>query len=218
MTTNELPTNEKELKAETHEVADPIVTRLAELDETPWYQKRNLRLLYLLMFPTCIGVEMTKLSHPKERAIIGSLFNASYFIGSIVAAGVTLGTFKMPNNWGWRIPSLLQLVPSMLQISFIYLMPESPRWLISKDRGDEAMAILVKYHAEGDANSEFVKAEYVQIEKTLELEKETENVGWMELLATPGMRRRVLVGSFLGLATQWSGNGLTSYVLECFLN
>lgn len=27
------------------------------------------------------------------------------------------------------------------------------------------------------------------------------------------MRRRVLIASFLGLATQWSGNGLTSYVL-----
>ena len=25
-----------------------------------------------------------------------------------------------------------------------------------------------------------------------------------------GMRKRILIGSFLGLATQWSGNGLTS--------
>ncbi|KAG6836484.1 hypothetical protein H0H93_007583 [Arthromyces matolae] len=286
-----------------HEVTDDTVTRLAELDEKPWYKKHHLRLLYLTMFPACIGVEMTsgfdssminglqsvnswdaffhsprstllglisamyslgailvlpfvplvtdrlgrrhaitlgsvlmiigaalqtasqnylarylkktlvgmfvasrliiglgipfaivaassligELSHPKERAIIGSLFNSCYFIGSIVAAGVTLGTFKMQNNWGWRIPSLLQLVPSALQIMFIYFMPESPRWLISKGRGDEAMAILVKYHAEGDENSEFVKAEYVQIEKTLELEREADNLGWGQLVATPGM-------------------------------
>ncbi|KAG6859755.1 hypothetical protein C0991_012605, partial [Blastosporella zonata] len=38
---------------------DPIVSRLAELDETLWYKKPNLRLLYILMFPTCLGVEMT---------------------------------------------------------------------------------------------------------------------------------------------------------------
>ncbi|KAG6841299.1 hypothetical protein C0991_012469 [Blastosporella zonata] len=139
-------------------------------------------------------------------------------MGAIVAAGTTLGTFKMHSNWGWRIPSLLQLVPSALQITFIYFMPESPRWLISKGRGDEAMAILVKYHAEGDATSEFVKAEYVQIEKTLELERETESVGWTELIATSGMRRRILVGGFLGLATQWSGNGLTSYFLARILD
>jgi len=128
------------------------------------------------------------------------------------------GTFKMKSDWGWRIPSLLQVIPSAMQVTFIYFMPESPRWLISKGRGDEAMAILVKYHAEGDETSEFVKAEYVQIEKTLELEKETQNVGWAQLVATPGMRRRVLVGSFLGLATQWSGNGLTSYFLARILD
>ncbi len=75
------------------------------------------------------------------------------------------------------------------------------------------MAVLVKYHAGGDETSEFAKAEYIQIEKTLELEKETSQGGWMELLKTSGMRRRVLVGAFLGLATQWSGNGLTSSVI-----
>ena len=35
------------------------------------------------------------------------------------------------------------------------------RWLISKGRGEEAYAILAKYHAEGDLDSPFVKAEYV---------------------------------------------------------
>lgn len=119
----------------------------------------------------------------------------------------------MPSNWGWRIPSLLQVIPSLLQITFISFLPESPRWLISKGRGDEAMAVLVKYHAEGDETSEFAKAEYIQIEQTLELEKETSQGGWTELLKTSGMRRRVLVGAFLGLATQWSGNGLTSLVV-----
>lgn len=116
----------------------------------------------------------------------------------------------MTSNWGWRIPSLLQITPSSLQLIFIVYLPESPRWLISKGRGQEAFEILAKYHAEGDMNSEFVKAEYVQIEKTLEIEKETAKVGWRELVATPGMRRRLLIGSFIGLATQWSGNGLTS--------
>lgn len=116
----------------------------------------------------------------------------------------------MQSNWGWRIPSILQITPSFLQLTFIFFLPESPRWLISKGRGDEALAILVKYHAEGDADSEFVKAEYVQIEKTLELELETAKVGWKEMVANSGMRKRLLIASFLGLFTQWSGNGLTS--------
>ena len=38
---------------------DTIINRLVQEDRVPWYRKRNLRLLYLLMFPTCIGIEMT---------------------------------------------------------------------------------------------------------------------------------------------------------------
>ncbi|KAL0576590.1 hypothetical protein V5O48_005383 [Marasmius crinis-equi] len=307
------------------ESADALVTRLAAQDTTPWYRKPNLRMLYLVLIPTCIGVEMTsgfdssmmnglqtvksfdtffhsprsallglmsaiyslgamvvlpfvpwvsdhwgrrwaiilgsvlmiigaalqaaavnfamfvcarlvlgfgipfaiiaassligELSHPKERAILGSLFNSCYFIGSIVAAGVTLGTFAMSSNWGWRIPSLLQVFPSLMQIAFIFFLPESPRFLIKHGRGEEAFDILAKYHAEGDRESEFVKAEYVQIEKTLQLEEETAaETSWKELFATSGMRRRLLVGAALGLFTQWSGNGLTSYFLARILD
>ncbi|KAJ8455127.1 hypothetical protein ONZ45_g19042 [Pleurotus djamor] len=159
-----------------------------------------------------------ELSHPRERAILGSLFNACYFVGSIIAAGVTLGTFKMPSNWGWRIPSLLQLVPSVMQIAFILFLPESPRWLVSKGRGEEARNILIKYHAEGDADSEFVKAEYAQIEQTLEMELEQTKMSWKDMVKTSGMRKRLLIGSFLGLVTQWSGNGLTSYFLARILD
>lgn len=39
--------------------ADPIVTTLVEQDKIPWYKKKNLRYLYFIMFPTCIGIEMT---------------------------------------------------------------------------------------------------------------------------------------------------------------
>lgn len=38
---------------------DPTIARMTEQDTTPWYKKPNLRMLYLLMFPTCIGIEMT---------------------------------------------------------------------------------------------------------------------------------------------------------------
>lgn len=38
---------------------DNLISRLIAEDKTPWYKKPNLRLLYFLMFPTCIGIEMT---------------------------------------------------------------------------------------------------------------------------------------------------------------
>jgi hypothetical protein len=57
-----------------------------------------------------------ELGHPKERAILTSFFNASYFIGSILASAISLGTVNIAGDWSWRIPSILQLFPSLLQM------------------------------------------------------------------------------------------------------
>ena len=166
--------------------------------------------------PTCIvsGSSLIgELSHPNERPILTSLFNVSYFVGQIAAAGITFGTNSIPSNWGWRIPSLLQMVPSILQIVFIFLVPESPRWLITRGRSEEAYDILTKYHAEGDRDSEFVRAEMTQMQTTIHIELEASRKSWLSVFRTAAMRRRVFISSFLGLFTQWSGNTLISYYL-----
>lgn len=154
-----------------------------------------------------------ELGHPKERSRLTSFFNVSYFVGQILAAGICFRTNLIKNDWAWRIPSYLQVCPSLLQIAFVLLLPESPRWLIAKDRHDEAAAILYKYHAEGDLNSEFVRAEIAEIETTIKLELEASKDSWLDLLRDRGMRKRSLVTAMLGLFTQWSGNTLISYYL-----
>ncbi len=60
-----------------------------------------------------------ELGYPKERPFLTSLFNSSYFIGSIVAAAVGLGTVEIKTDWAWRTPSLLQIAPAMVQIVFV---------------------------------------------------------------------------------------------------
>ncbi|KAF2129241.1 hexose transporter-like protein [Dothidotthia symphoricarpi CBS 119687] len=307
--------------------SDPIITRMVAEDKTPWYKKRNLRVMYLYLFVCCMGVEITsgfdsqlintlqfsgpfnkyfgnghmdkdgkasiepgllgfisscyqlgsilavpivpwfnqkygrrwsvvvgsfimvvgailqgfaqhvgmyivarmllgvgilfaiisgssligELAYPKERPVLTSLFNASYFIGAIIAAAIATRTTSIAGDWSWRVPSLLQVCPSVLQICTAFLLPESPRWLISKDRDDEAFAVLTKYHAEGDSNSVLVQAEMAQIRSTIKLEMEHSKQSWLDMFRSAGMRRRVLIASFLGLFTQMSGNTLLSY-------
>jgi MFS family permease len=80
------------------------------------------RLILGFGIPTCIvsgSALIGELGYPKERAVLTSLFNVSYFPGQIVAAAICFGTNNIANNWGWRIPSLLQMTPSLFQIAFI---------------------------------------------------------------------------------------------------
>jgi hypothetical protein len=82
---------------------------------------------------------------------------------------------------------------------------------VSKDRDEEAFAILTKYHAEGDSSNLLVQAEMAQIRSTIKLELESSKQSWMDMVRTPGMRRRVLIAIMMGLFTQMSGNTLLSY-------
>lgn len=60
---------------------DDAVTRLVLQDTLPWYRKSNLRYLYLVMIPTCVGVEMTS---GYAKFFLDSKFNTSkLFLGSI---------------------------------------------------------------------------------------------------------------------------------------
>ncbi|KAF5661358.1 lactose permease [Fusarium circinatum] len=156
---------------------------------------------------------LTELCYPKERAVIIGCFQVSWYVGSILAAGLTLGTYDWTSDWSWRLPTIFQIVPSLLQLGFVWFVPESPRWLISRDRHEEALAILVEYHGEGDPNSAFVAAEFRQISEALRLEKEASTRPWRELFTARTNLRRVAVALCVGLFSQWAGNGLVSYYL-----
>jgi MFS family permease len=161
---------------------------------------------------------ITELVHPQHRAIYTTIYNTTWYIGSFVAAWLTFGTQHIKGSWAWRAPSLVQVFPSALQLIFIWFVPESPRWLISKGRNEKALRVLANAHAAGDENDEVVQIEYQEIRQTLKLEQEFEGNAWSELWRTPGNRHRLVILISLGFFSQWSGNGLVSYYIHTVLN
>ncbi|KAJ9631893.1 hypothetical protein H2203_000293 [Taxawa tesnikishii (nom. ined.)] len=109
---------------------------------------------------------VTELAHPNQRGKITAIYNTFYYFGSTIAAWTTYGTLQIASNWSWRLPSLLQVAPSGIQLVLIWFLPESPRWLIAKDRPDEALKILARYHANGDINDEVIRFEFAELSGT----------------------------------------------------
>jgi MFS family permease len=152
--------------------------------------------------PILIG----ELAHPADRQVITSLYQTSWYLGAIAAAWTTFGTFSIPNNWSWRIPSLLQALPAVIQMVCVWSLPESPRWLIAKGRHEQAKKDLVRWHGNGNGQDVFVELEFKQMRNIVEAELNIKTT-WKTLIATPGNRKRLAIMIFLGIFSQWSGNG-----------
>ena len=161
---------------------------------------------------------ITELVHPQHRAIFTTIYNTTWYFGSIVAAWLTYGTDHLNNNWSWRAPTVAQAFPSILQLCFLWFVPESPRWFIAHGRVEKAHTILANCHANGNKDDEVVQIELQEIRDTLKLEQEFEGNGWTELYRTKGNRHRLVILVALGFFSQWSGNGLVSYYITLILN
>ncbi|KAF4450201.1 hypothetical protein F53441_6635 [Fusarium austroafricanum] len=157
---------------------------------------------------------IAEIAHPQDRAILVTLSGASYHSGAFISSWVTYGTLQIRSNWSWRLPSLLQSICSVVILIGIFWMPESPRWLLSKDKHDEAYRVLTHYHAEDDPEDEFVQLEFSEIKAAIALDKEIGQTAWVDFLKTPGNRKRIGLITALGFFSQWSGNGLISYYLK----
>ncbi|KAL4934861.1 general substrate transporter, partial [Aspergillus oleicola] len=78
---------------------------------------------------------LTEVAYPTHRGKLVSFYLVTWPLGSLIAAWITYGTFKMSDSsWSWRIPSAMQCFFSLIQAILSLFAPESPRWLIYQNR------------------------------------------------------------------------------------
>ncbi|KAL1972268.1 hypothetical protein VTN31DRAFT_7487 [Thermomyces dupontii] len=162
---------------------------------------------------------LTEICHPQHRGKVTAIYNCLWNLGALIVAWLAWATMTIPNDWSWRSITLLQIFPAVLQGAFIFWAPESPRWYISKERYDDALNVLAKYHANGDVNHPTVQFEYQEIKATIRMEFEAKkNSSYLDFIKTRGNRYRLALLVSLGVISQYSGNALFSNYMNLIYN
>ncbi|KAL2210860.1 general substrate transporter [Sarocladium strictum] len=78
------------------------------------------------------------------RGMFGSTIQLMIIFGQVVATLVSYGTKSIDTDAGWQIPVTLQILMPVLIFVLLPFLPESPRWLLSRDRREDAVKNLRK--------------------------------------------------------------------------
>jgi len=138
-------------------------------------------------------------------------------IGIVLGFMSGLIFYNVEEDLAWRVMFAMgAILPAIMIYLAKYVMPESPRWLVSKGRENEAKDVLRRVYPSGYDVDVIVE----EIKESMEREIAAEHaVGWdMILFPTPAFRRMLLVGIGTAIGQQVVGIDAIQYFLVFILD
>ncbi|CAI7664481.1 unnamed protein product [Penicillium glandicola] len=143
------------------------------------------------------------------RAYLTTYVNLCWVFGQLIASGVLKGLVEHTDQWAYRIPFAIQWIWPVPIFIGVYLAPESPWWLVRKDRREDAIK-AVKRLTRADPN--FSAEETVSmIVYTNAMEQRTETgTSYMDCFKGTDLRRTE-IACCVWAAQSLCGSGLMGY-------
>ncbi|KAL8278149.1 hypothetical protein RQP46_009473 [Phenoliferia psychrophenolica] len=118
-------------------------------------------------FIFCTVLYIMEIAPASSRGLLGVSNGIVLEIGFILMGWQSYGLQDwavVGNEWSWRIPCIEQLLPVVMILAGYPFVPESPRWLASKGRNEEALQVLLEVHkSPKDPSSMLARSEHHQI-------------------------------------------------------
>ncbi|KAL2863381.1 general substrate transporter [Aspergillus lucknowensis] len=174
------------------------VIQTAGVDISMLYIGRLLAGIGVGLLTMVVPIYQAEISHRRIRGRITSLQQLFDAVGQILATWICYGCYvvwdKEKNSAEWRVPLGIQIVPAIFLASFVYMIPESPRWLCDHDQWERGLETLAQLHAHGDIHDPYVIAEYNLIEAHIRQEHTHRRKTYFDLFKDwPNIRRTILV-------------------------
>jgi major inositol transporter-like SP family MFS transporter len=148
-----------------------------------------------------VPVYLAELAPYEIRGSLAGRNELMIVIGQLAAFAVNAIIGNLWSEFGgvWRIMLAVAAVPAVALFFGMLRMPESPRWLISQGRTQDALAVLKTIRS-----SDRAEAEMADVKHLADEEKEMNLSGWAAL-KNKWILRILLVGIGLGVAQQLTG-------------
>ncbi|RFU26077.1 hypothetical protein B7463_g10261, partial [Scytalidium lignicola] len=169
---------------------------------------------------TAIPLWQSETSKPQHRGRLISLQLILLIAGLVIASLINLG-FTYANQDKdviWRFPLAFQCFFAFVTIGLVSFMPESPRWLVLKDRTDEARQVIARLFAKPQDSQE-VNDSLALIVDAVEWERMEQKPGLREVFSGGRQQtfRRILLGAGPSFMQQVGGTNVIAYYLPVVL-
>ncbi|XP_055342954.1 beta-alanine transporter-like [Paramacrobiotus metropolitanus] len=161
------------------------------------------------ILPYMVGIEILT---PGIRSTFSVLLTVAFTLGGVAFTAVAYFIRH------WRYLIFASTAPFFLFLGYWFVMPESPRWLLSIGQFSETEKFLRKVaKANGKIYDEECEAKYSELQelyaekKRLSSGMNPKKTSWLDLLKYPNLRKKTLVLTYLSCAVNVIYTGLNYY-------
>ena len=130
---------------------------------------------------------------------ISAAYFSNYLILSLGQSDLSWAQTLHLDAWAWRWMLGVEALPAIFYFIALFTVPESPRWLVMHDKGEQALGILERVSGAEQANLD-LQAVQASLDDEAELEK-----GSLRELFLPAMRLVLTIGIVIAILQQITG-------------
>ncbi|WP_294158924.1 sugar porter family MFS transporter [uncultured Selenomonas sp.] len=143
---------------------------------------------------------LAEMSDKDSRGKVISGYQLMVTVGILLAF---LSDTYFSYSGSWRSMLSIIAIPGFVLILTVFTLPDSPRWLATKGRFEEAGSVLNMLHEKAETAEE----ELAEIKETLKVKQ----AGWQLFKANKNVRRAVFLGVLLQAMQQFTGFNVIMY-------